>query len=86
VVVVNATKIMCTGGKLKEKIYFHHTGYPKGLRSESLEMLFKRRPTEVLIKSVKGMLPKNRLRNSMIKNFYVYPGSENPHEAHREKK
>ena len=86
VVVTNAAKVRFTGRKLKDKVYFHHTGYPKGLRSENLETLFKRRPTEILIRSVKGMLPKNKLRNLMMKNFYVYPGNENPHLAQQENK
>jgi large subunit ribosomal protein L13 len=80
VVVINAEKIRVTGKKMKDKVYYHHTGYPKGLRSENLESLFERRPREVLIKSVKGMLPKNKLRNLMMKNFYVYVGSEHPHQ------
>jgi large subunit ribosomal protein L13 len=67
VVVINAEKIRVTGKKMKDKVYYHHTGYPKGLRSENLESLFERRPREVLIKSVKGMLPKNKLRNLMMK-------------------
>jgi large subunit ribosomal protein L13 len=79
VVVTNAAKIVFTGKKLKDKMYYHHTGFPKGLRSENLENLFNRRPTEVLKKSVMGMLPKNRLRNLMMKNFYVYAGEEHPH-------
>ena len=86
VVVTNADKIRFTGKKLKDKTYFHHTGYPKGLRSEKLESLFERRPTEVLIRSVRGMLPKNRLRNLMMKNFYVYVGEENPHSAQKNQK
>jgi large subunit ribosomal protein L13 len=77
---INASKIKVTGKKMKDKTYFHHTGFPKGLRSENLESLFARRPAEVLIRSVKGMLPKNKLRNLMIKNFYVYAGSEHPHQ------
>ncbi len=85
VVVTNASKVRFTGKKLKDKVYIHHTGFPKGLRTESLEMLFERRPTEVLIRSVKGMLPKNSLRNLIMKNFYVYPGNENPHAAQKEK-
>ena len=83
VVVTNAEKIRFTGQKLKDKVYIHHTGFPKGLRSENLENLFARRPTEVLRKSVKGMLPKNRLRDKIMKNFYIYTGSEHPHQAHQ---
>jgi large subunit ribosomal protein L13 len=86
VVVTNAAKVKFTGKKLKDKVYFHHTGYPKGLRSENLETLLKRKPTEVLTRSVKGMLPKNRLRDLMMKNFYVYPGAENPHSAQQKNK
>ena len=79
VVVTNAAKIRVTGKKLKDKVYYHHTDFPKGLRSESLENLLSRKPTEVLKKSVMGMLPKNRLRNLMMKNFYIYAGEEHPH-------
>jgi len=85
VVVTNVDKIKVTGKKMKDKIYFHHTGYPKGLRSENLESLIARKPTEALIRSVKGMLPKNRLRNLMMKNFYAYVGEKNPHEAQQKK-
>lgn len=83
VVVTNAGKIKFTGKKLKDKLYIHHTGFPKGLRTENLENLFKRRPSEILKRSVKGMLPKNRLREPMMKNFYIYAGAEHPHQANK---
>jgi len=81
VVVTNAEKIRFTGKKLKDKVYYHHTGYPKGLREENLKSLFGRQPTEVLRRAVSGMLPKNRLRIQRIKNLYIYVGSEHPHKG-----
>jgi large subunit ribosomal protein L13 len=60
-VVVNAEKIAVTGNKLTQKIYYRHSGYPGGLKAESLGHLIQRRPAEVLRKAVKGMLPKNRI-------------------------
>ena len=68
VVVVNAEKIKVTGKKMVDKKYIHYTGYPGGLRSENLESLLSRRPTEVLRKAVSGMLPKNKLRKIRITN------------------
>ena len=61
VVVVNAEKIQVTGNKLDQKIYYRHSGYPGGLRSRTLREQLERRPTEVIRKAVKGMLPRNKL-------------------------
>ena len=66
VVVVNAEKIAVTGSKLDSKRYYRHSGYPGGLRSRTLREQLERRPTEVLRKAVKGMLPKNRLASAQI--------------------
>jgi large subunit ribosomal protein L13 len=81
VVVVNAEKIAVTGKKLDEKIYYRHSGYPGGLRSRTLREQLERRPTEVLRKAVKGMLPRNKLANRQITKLKVYAGPEHPHEA-----
>ncbi|MBW6442073.1 50S ribosomal protein L13 [Patescibacteria group bacterium] len=81
VVVINAEKIKVTGKKMTDKKYIHYTGYPGGLRSESLESLLTRRPTEVLRKAVSGMLPKNKLRKTRMANLYIYTGEEHPHQA-----
>lgn len=81
VVVTNASKIAVTGKKLHDKTYYHHTGYPKGLRSITLEKLLEKKPTEVLRKAVEGMLPKNRLRKVRMSNLYIYEGIEHPHKA-----
>ncbi len=81
VVVVNAEKISVTGKKLDDKIYYRHSGYPGGLRSRSLREELERRPTEVLRKAVKGMLPRNRLSRAQIGKLKIYAGPEHPHEA-----
>jgi large subunit ribosomal protein L13 len=81
VVVVNAEKIAVTGKKLDDKIYYRHSGYPGGLRSRTLREELDRRPTEVLRRAVKGMLPKNRLARAQLTKLKIYAGSEHPHEA-----
>ena len=81
VVVVNCEKIRVTGNKLKEKMYKRYSGYPGGLKLESLESLLKRRPHEVLKHAVKGMLPKNKLGRRMIKRLKVYAGAKHSHAA-----
>src|SRR5437667_2611967 len=81
VVVVNAEKIHVTGNKLDQKRYFRHSGYPGGLRSRTLREQLERRPTEVIRKAVKGMLPKNRLARRQLTKLKVYAGPDHPHEA-----
>jgi large subunit ribosomal protein L13 len=81
VVVVNAEKIAVTGKKLEQKIYYRHSGYPGGLRERTLREELDRRPTEVLRKAVKGMLPRNRLARQQITKLKIYPGPEHPHVA-----
>jgi large subunit ribosomal protein L13 len=81
VVVVNAEKISVTGKKREEKRYYRHSGYPGGLRSRTLREQLERRPTEVLRKAVKGMLPRNRLGRAQIGKLKIYAGPAHPHEA-----
>ena len=81
VVITNAEKILTTGKKTTDKIYYHHTGFPGGLRSETLGSLKERKPEQVLKRAILGMLPKNKLRAERIKNLYIYKGSEHPHKA-----
>ena len=81
VVVVNAEKIRVTGKKLDEKLYYRHSGYPGGLRSRPLRDELERRPTEVLRKAVKGMLPRNRLGRAQLTKLKIYAGPERPHDA-----
>ena len=81
VVVVNAEKVRVTGNKLDQKRYYRHSGYPGGLRSRTLREQLERRPTEVIRKAVKGMLPKNRLARRQLTKLKVYAGPDHPHEA-----
>jgi len=81
VVVVNAEKVKLTGNKLKGKVYYHHSGYPGGIKGIIAEKLLAQKPEEVLRHAVKGMLPKNRLGRRIYKKLKVYAGPEHPHEA-----
>ncbi len=81
VVVINADKVSLTGKKLSDKIYYHHSGYPGGLKSIAAGKLLKKKPEEVLRIAVKGMLPKNSLGRTMFKKLKVYTGSSHPHAA-----
>ena len=81
VVVVNAEKIAVTGSKLDTKIYYRHSGYPGGIKQRTLREQLERRPTEVIRKAVKGMLPRNRLARRQITKLKVYAGPEHPHQA-----
>jgi len=81
VVVVNAEKVAVTGKKLDEKIYYRHSGYPGGLKERPLREELARRPTEVLRRAVKGMLPRNRLARVQLKKLKIYAGPEHPHQA-----
>ena len=83
VVVVNAEKVAVTGKKLDQKLYYRHSGYPGGLRVRTLAEQLERRPTEVLRKAVKGMLPRNRLASQQISKLKIYAGPEHPHEAQK---
>jgi large subunit ribosomal protein L13 len=81
VVVVNADKVVVTGNKLDKKRYYRHSGYPGGIRSRTLREELDRRPTEVIRKAVKGMLPRNRLARAQLTKLKVYAGPDHPHEA-----
>src|SRR5262245_48128849 len=81
VVVVNAEKIAVTGKKMDEKMYYRHSGYPGGLKERSLREQLDRRPTDVLRKAVKGMLPRNRLARQQLQKLKIYAGPDHPHEA-----
>ena len=85
VIVVNAEKLKLTGNKLADKKYYHHTGFPGGIRSITAEKLIEKKPEELIKKAVKGMLPKNKLGRQMIKKLKVYSGGEHPHSAQQPK-
>ncbi len=81
IVVINAAKIKVTGNKLKDKMYYRHTGYIGNLKSTNLEKLMESAPEKALQIAVKGMLPKNRLGRSMLKKLRVFAGAEHAHAA-----
>ena len=81
IVVVNASKIRVTGNKMTDKVYYRHTGYIGNLKSENLETMLEKYPEKVLMKSVRGMLPKNKLGRAMIKKLRVFAGPEHTHIA-----
>ncbi|HEX9949775.1 MAG TPA: 50S ribosomal protein L13 [Thermodesulfobacteriota bacterium] len=85
VVVVNAEKVRLTGDKLKGKVYYHHSGYPGGLKAMVAEKLLAKKPEELLRRAVKGMMPKNKLGNKVFKKLKVYAGPKHPHEAQQPK-
>jgi large subunit ribosomal protein L13 len=79
VVVINAAKIAVTGNKLIDKKYYHHSGYPGGIKETSLSALLEKHPERVLEHAVAGMVPKNRLHDDRMRRLKVYTGSEHPH-------
>ena len=81
VIVINAAKLDISARKLDDKMYYRHSGYPGGIKSESLGRLHGRDPERVVKLAVKGMLPKSRLGRSMIKKLRIYNGPTHPHSA-----
>lgn len=81
VVVVNCERIKVTGNKMTEKIYYHHTGYPGGIKSISLRDQLSKHPERVIHKAVWGMLPHNRYGRKLLKKLKVYAGPDHPHQA-----
>ena len=81
IVVINAEKIKLTGRKLFQKTYSKHSGYPGGLKVVNAKTLLEKKPEELIMYAVKGMLPKNNLGRQLLKKLKVYKGSEHPHKA-----
>ena len=81
VVVINAEKVALTGKKMTDKEYFRHTGYPGGVKTETAQEILEKDPAQLILKAVKGMLPKNRLGRQLLTNVRVYAGSVHPHTA-----
>jgi large subunit ribosomal protein L13 len=81
IVVVNAEKVKVTGKKTSDKMYYHHTGYPGGIKSISFEKLRDKAPERIIQKAVKGMMPRTRLGRAMLSKLKIYAGAEHPHTA-----
>lgn len=85
VIVINASKVVFTGNKLDQKTYINFSGYPGGKKEETAKSLLARRPEALIERTIKGMLPKNRLGRKMAKKLFVYAGTEHPHTAQQPK-
>ena len=83
VVVTNASKLVVTGKKLTDKIYYNHSGYPGGIRARRLGEILEKRPEELLLLAVKRMLPKNKLGRAQLTRLRVFAGAEHIHEAQK---
>ena len=81
IVVINSEKVRLTGKKLSDKKYYNYSGYPGGLKEINAETLLKKKPTEILRRAVKGMLPKNKLGRAIINKLKLYAGSNHPHQS-----
>ena len=81
VIVLNAGRIAVSADKRETKLYIRHSGYPQGLKQETLGHLLERRPEEVVRRAVKGMLPRNRLGAQQLRKLKIYAGSDHPHRA-----
>lgn len=85
VIVVNADKVRLTGRKLDQKMYYWHSGYPGGIKGRTARQMLDKKPEEVLIRAVKGMLPKNILGRHMLRKLKLYAKPDHPHQAQQPK-
>jgi large subunit ribosomal protein L13 len=85
VVAINAAKIRLTGKKLTDKIYYKHSGFRGGLKETPAGKLLQKDPSQLIIKAVKGMLPKNRMQDHLLKKLKVYAADKHPHTAQQPK-
>ena len=85
IVVINADKVAVTGNKESDKTYYHHTGYPGGIKSITLDKQRSKAPERIIEAAVRGMLPKNRLGRAMFRKLKVYSGPEHKHTAQQPK-
>ena len=83
IVVINAEKVAVTGNKAEDKVYYHHTGHPGGIKRISYSEMLEKHPTRVLENAVRGMLPRNKLGRAMFAKLKVYAGTEHAHQAQR---
>ena len=80
-VVVNAERVVVTGKKAEQKVYRRYSGYPGGMKETSYEQMLERKPTEILRRAVRGMMPKTRLARQQLRKLKIYAGPEHPHAA-----
>ena len=85
IVVINAEKIAVTGNKATDKVYYHHTGHPGGIKAVKYRDMMEKHPTRIIENAVKGMLPKNKLGRAMFAKLKVYAGDQHAHAAQQPK-
>lgn len=83
VIVLNAAKVVYSGDQEEKKIYYHHTGYPGGLKSRSIGLMKREYPVELVEHAIQGMLPHNKLGDRMRTHLFVYEGANHPHAAQK---
>ena len=83
VIIINAEKVVLTGNKLDDKMYYNHSGYPGGLRERTAKEMRENYSVEMIERAVKGMIPHNRLGRQVAKKLFVYEGAEHPHMAQK---
>ena len=83
VIVINADKVVLTGNKLEDKMYYNHSGFPGGLRERNAKTMIEKYPEEMVERAIKGMLPHNSLGRAMGKKLFVYAGADHKHEAQK---
>ena len=83
VVIINADKFHVTGRKRQNKVYLRHSGYPGGLKTRTMEELITKNPTQIIYHAVRGMLPKNKLRDRRMKRLKLYVDPNHPHQAQK---
>ena len=81
VVIINAEKIVLTGNKMDDKMYYRHTGYPGGIKEARARRVMREHPTRIIESAVRGMVPKTKLGRQMLTKLRIYAGPEHPHEA-----
>ena len=79
VIIINAAKVKLTGKKWDDKIYYHHTGWPGGIKSVTAKQMLEKQPSDLLKKAIQGMLPKTRLGRTLHNNFRIYNKDQHPH-------
>ena len=79
VIIINAAKVKLTGKKWDDKIYYHHTGWPGGIKSVTAKQMLEKQPSGLLKKAIQGMLPKTRLGRTLHNNFRIYNNDQHPH-------
>lgn len=86
VVIINTAKVKVTGNKMADKKYYRHSGYPGGIKEESLEKALSRDPNMVIYHAIRGMLPKNKLSDKMLDKLKLFPDENHHHEAQKPQK